>query len=77
MDHFNGYSAVYGSDDFVPWTFPVVFKRIQNNGGRRLMRSGIAIIYLILQFKISNLKLDPCCSVLGAPSGLELTLIYK
>ncbi len=45
--------------------FRLVFERIQNNGGRRLMQSGIAIIYLILLFKMSKLKLDPCCSVVG------------
>ncbi len=41
--------------------FRLVFERIQNNGGRRLLHSGIAIIYLIMLFKM----LDPCCSVVG------------
>ncbi len=39
--------------------FRLVFERIQNNGGRRLMHSGIAIIYLILLFKMSKSKSYP------------------
>ncbi len=39
--------------------FRLVFERIQNNGGRRLMHSGIGIIYLILLFKMSKSKSYP------------------